>query len=299
MKGIDPHYEKKVTQILHQIKYGRSFLEKKERKEKSPAPLLIGAELAREMEVKVGDKITAISPVFVRTSVGKVPLMKDFVIEGIFQSGYYEYDSTVVYALLPDCQVLYRLGDVITGVAAKVEDIFAAPKLARFLQRTLNYQYAVRDWTSMNVNLFKAIKIEKMVMFIILFLIILVAVFNIISTLIMVVMEKTKEIGILKSLGAQNWSIMFIFMTEGLIIGLVGTLFGCVLGILGCLLIKIFNFSLPGGGEVYYITHLPVKMVLSQIVLVVVTSISISFLSTFYPAINAARLNPALTLRYE
>jgi lipoprotein-releasing system permease protein len=112
-------------------------------------------------------------------------------------------------------------------------------------------------------------------------------------------MEKTKEIGILKSLGAQNWSIMFIFMTEGLIIGLVGTLLGCVLGILGCLLIKIFNFSLPGGGEVYYITHLPVKMVLSQIVLVVVTSISISFLSTFYPAINAARLNPALTLRYE
>ncbi|MFH1612706.1 MAG: lipoprotein-releasing ABC transporter permease subunit [bacterium] len=295
IQGIDPVFEKEVSNIFSEIKIGTSKLNT----EKEFPSLLIGTELANELEVKIGDKITVISPVFIQTSIGKVPRMKEFEITGIFKTGYYEYDSNLVYVSINSCQNLYNMPDVVTGLSVKINDIFSAPSMANFICKKLDYKYLTRDWSVMNINLFKALKIEKIVMFIILALIVLVAVFNIVSTLIMVVMEKTKDIGILKSLGSTNKSIMSIFMIEGIIIGFIGTFIGSVLGIVGCFLIKVLKINIPGGGEVYYITYLPVKMDFSQITLIIISSIILTFLSTIYPSMNAAKINPAQTLRYE
>jgi lipoprotein-releasing system permease protein len=224
--------------------------------------------------------------------------MKKFRVAGIFDSGMFEYDTGLAFISLKNAQNFFNMGDKVTGIEIKVDDIYRADKIAQDIQKLLGIPYWVRDWMVMNKTLFSALKLEKVVMFVILTLIVLVAAFNIISTLIMVVMEKGKDIAILKSMGATKKSIMKIFMLEGLIIGLTGTIIGVIGGYLVCHLLETYHFiKLPS--DVYYLDTLPVKMKVGDFLGVAFAAITISFLATLYPSWNAARLNPVEAIRYE
>jgi len=238
--------------------------------------------------------------------MGMAPRMKKFVVVGIFDSGFYEYDSTLAYLSLRDSQELLQMGGSVTGIEIKIRDLYRADAAAKRLEQALGYPYWARHWMEMNKNLFSALKLEKRVMFIILSLIVLVAAFNIITTLIMVVMEKTKDIAVLKSMGATSRSIMRIFVFQGLIIGAVGTLLGCATGLsvafnlekISTTIETLFGFKiLPG--DVYYLSALPSQVNYGDVAVIVAGSLLISLLSTLYPSYRAGRLDPAETLRYE
>ncbi|MFZ1035866.1 MAG: FtsX-like permease family protein, partial [Smithella sp.] len=244
--------------------------------------------------------------VSISTPMGMVPRMKKFVVVGIFESGFYEYDSTLAYLSLQSCQDFLQMGNTVTGIDIKVDDIYKADGIARKIQSKLGFPFWTQNWMQMNKNLFSALKLEKHVMFIILSLIVLVAAFNIISALIMIVMEKNKDIAILKSMGATSRSIMKIFIFQGLIIGVIGTALGCVTGLavalnlqkISIIVEKIFRFKiLPG--DVYYLSELPSKVNYGDIVIIVVGTLFICFLSTIYPSLRASRTDPAEALRYE
>ena len=271
-----------------------------------PDGIVIGKEMARTLGVFLYDTVTIISPVSISTPMGMVPRMKKFVVVGIFESGFYEYDSTLAYLSLQSCQDFLQMGNTVTGIDIKVDDIYKADSIARKIQSRLGFPFWTQNWMQMNKNLFSALKLEKHVMFIILSLIVLVAAFNIISALIMIVMEKNKDIAILKSMGATSRSIMKIFIFQGLIIGVIGTALGCVTGLAVALNLqkvsivveKIFRFKiLPG--DVYYLSELPSKVNYGDIVIIVVGTLSICFLSTIYPSLRASRTDPAEALRYE
>lgn len=294
IRGIDLEAEERVTNLSKKIKYGSLNFNSGE----LPC-VIIGIELAKKLEITLDGKIIIIAPVFVPSAVGNVPRMQEFRVVGIFETGMYQYDTSMVYTSLKDMQELFDKEDVISGIEVKVNDIFKAKFIALSLMKKLGNQYWVKHWIEMNKNLFIALRTEKITMFIILTLIILVAAFGIISTLIMTVVEKTKEIGILKSMGSSNMSIMRIFIFQGLIIGIVGTILGIILGLVGCKLIDMLQIGIPGGGEVYWLNKLPVKIELMQILLIICCSIIICFCSTFYPALKAAKLNPVEALKYE
>ena len=271
-----------------------------------PDGIVIGKEMARTLGVFLYDTITIISPVSISTPMGMVPRMKKFVVVGIFESGFYEYDSTLAYLSLQSCQDFLQMGNTVTGIDIKVDDIYKADGIARKIQSKLGFPFWTQNWMQMNKNLFSALKLEKHVMFIILSLIVLVAAFNIISALIMIVMEKNKDIAILKSMGATSRSIMKIFIFQGLIIGVIGTALGCVTGLavalnlqkISIIVEKIFRFKiLPG--DVYYLSELPSKVNYGDIVIIVVGTLFICFLSTIYPSLRASRTDPAEALRYE
>jgi lipoprotein-releasing system permease protein len=235
-----------------------------------------------------------------------VPRMKKFVVVGIFESGFYEYDSTLAYTSLADSQEFLGLGDRVTGLEIKVDNIYKAREIAGAIEMKLGYPAWARDWMKMNRNLFAALRLEKRVMFIIVGLIVLVAGFNIICTLIMVVMEKTKDIAILKSMGASAKSIMKIFMLQGVIIGGIGTLLGTVLGLTVAWNIgpitrsieNLFGFKiLPG--DVYYLSELPALVNYEDVAIIVAGSLLVSLLATLYPSRNASKLDPAEAIRYE
>lgn len=258
----------------------------------------IGNELARNLGVFVGEPIRVISPLGTLTPMGRMPRVKRFQVAAIFHSGMYEFDSTLVYASIPRVQEFLGLGDRVTGIEVQVKDIYAADRLAATIQEKLGYPYHTRDWMRMNRSLFSALKLEKIAMFVILTLIVLVAAFNIASTLIMIVMEKTKDIAILKSMGATRQSIMRIFMLEGLIIGTVGTILGLLLGFGLCALLKRYEFiKLPS--DVYYISTLPVKLMGLDVMLIAGAALLISFIATLYPSWQAARMDPVEAIRYE
>ena len=271
-----------------------------------PDGIVIGKEMAKTLGVFLYDTITIISPVSISTPMGMVPRMKKFVVVGIFESGFYEYDSTLAYLSLQSCQDFLQMGNTVTGIDIKVDDIYKADGIARKIQSKLGFPFWTQNWMQMNKNLFSALKLEKHVMFIILSLIVLVAAFNIISALIMIVMEKNKDIAILKSMGATSRSIMKIFIFQGLIIGVIGTALGCVTGLAVALNLqkvsifveKIFRFKiLPG--DVYYLSELPSKVNYGDVVIIVVGTLFICFLSTIYPSLRASRTDPAEALRYE
>jgi lipoprotein-releasing system permease protein len=271
-----------------------------------PDGIVIGKEMAKTLGVFLYDTITIISPVSISTPMGMVPRMKKFVVVGIFESGFYEYDSTLAYLSLQSCQDFLQMGNTVTGIDIKVDDIYKADGIARKIQSKLGFPFWTQNWMQMNKNLFSALKLEKHVMFIILSLIVLVAAFNIISALIMIVMEKNKDIAILKSMGATSRSIMKIFIFQGLIIGVIGTALGCVTGLAVALNLqkvsifveKIFRFKiLPG--DVYYLSELPSKVNYGDVVIIVVGTLFICFLSTIYPSLRASKTDPAEALRYE
>jgi len=323
LRGIDSREEAHVTDLarnivagdLHQLEsgslsqgqsrgqsQGQGHSQRQDKGGDSSTPqmagIVLGQELSRNLGVLVGDIITAISPVERISPMGLAPRFLRFKVVAIFNSGMYEYDSSLAYVSLRTAQRLFNMKDTVTGIEVKVDNIFQAQRVSRDIQKAVGFPYWTRDWMEMNKNLFSALKLEKFAMFIILVLIILVAAFNIISTLVMMVMEKNRDIAILKSMGATARSILLIFIAEGLIIGLVGTLIGCLGGTMTCWLADTYHL-IKLQGDVYYISYLPFKMKLLDIFLVSSASILISFLATVYPAWQASRLDPVVSLRYE
>jgi len=297
IKGIDPASAPTVTNLGSIIKEGT--LQDLDKELPSGLPgIILGKELAMILGVVTGDEIKIISPFGTMTPAGMVPRASRFQVVGIFDSGMYEYDSSLAYVSLAQAQDFFNQPDVATEIEVKVEDIYRVKQLSLKIQEHLGARYQVRDWMDMHKNLYAALKLEKMAMFIILVLIILVASFNIVGTLIMVVRDKHKDIAILKSMGAQSLSIMKIFILEGLIIGLTGT----VLGILGSFVVAALQNTYHIVGlppDVYYISHLIIKITPRDLILVTVSAISISLMATLYPSWQAAQLDPAETLRYE
>jgi lipoprotein-releasing system permease protein len=268
--------------------------------------LVIGIGVARALALRVGERVTLISPQGQVTPAGLMPRLKQFTVVGIFSVDHNEFDSALALARMEDAQVLYRMEALASGVRLKVREIDAAPRIGRELARGIPSDAFVSDWTQQNVNYFRAIQIEKRMMFIILTLIIAVAAFNLVSTLVMAVTDKHPDIAILRTLGASPASIMQIFMVQGVLIGLVGTLIGVVTGIFTALNIDVvvpaieraFNFQILSR-EVYYITELPSDLHWRDVTWVATVSLVLSLVATLYPSWRASRVNPAEALRYE
>ena len=302
LRGIEPKTASKVINLPKNLRAGSlEELEAENKPEgmRSTPGIILGNELARNIGASRGEPVTVISPLGRLTPLGRVPRSQTFRVAGIFDSGMYEYDSTIAYVSLWAAQRFLGIGDRVTGIEVRVDDIYEADRVARAIGKALDgYPYWSRDWMRMNKNLFSALKLEKIVMFIILTLIILVAAFNIVGTLIMVVIEKTRDIAILKSMGATRRSIMKIFMIEGAVIGLVGTLLGLLGGYTLCTLLATYKFiELPS--DVYYISTLPVRMNPLDVALIAVAAIVITLAASVYPAWQASRFDPAEAIRYE
>ncbi|MBI3610532.1 MAG: lipoprotein-releasing ABC transporter permease subunit [Nitrospirae bacterium] len=301
LRGIDPALEGTVTDIRKNLVQGSlddlrpSSTAAAETTPPKPG-IIVGKELAGRLGTFLGDTINVISPTGTPGPLGIIPKIRKFEVVGIFDSGMYEYDSTLAYISIGTAQDFFNLGDVVTGVEVKVDDIFAADRISRAIELELGFPYWARDWMKLNKNLFSALQLEKMMMFIILILIILVASFNIVGTLTMIVVEKSREIAILKAMGATRREVMRIFMVDGLVIGGVGTAIGIPLGYLVCYLLQSF-YTLPS--DIYYISHLPVKIRSLDVLVVSLSAVTISFVATLYPSYQAARLNPSEALRYE
>ena len=301
MKGVDLSTEAKTTEILGHIKFGRLPADADsgtgQSADQGAHPwILIGTELSSMLGVLVGDTINVISPMGEIGPLGMLPKIKQFRVAAIFDMGMFEYDANLALTDLKSSQEFFGLGSAVSGVELKLNDIDAAPEVRKTLNKRLGPPFFVKDWMQMNKNLFSALKLEKFAMFVILILIVLVASFNIVSTLMMNVVEKQKEIAILKSMGAKNQGIMLIFMLQGLVIGIVGTAIGVVGGYMLCIVLNNY-IELPP--DVYYLSKLPVKMQFIDFAIVSCSAIAISFLSTIYPSYYAARLEPVESLRYE
>ena len=297
LRGIDPSRAGRVVDIEKNVEetdlrvLGSSDV---------PPGIILGKELSRLLTAYPGDDVYVVSPFggSLTPIGGRIPHMKKFKVVGLFDSGMYDYDTSFAYVSVESAQQLLKLGQSVHGIEVKVDDIYGVDKISRSILDLVGAAYWTQDWMQMNKNFFSALKLEKVVMFIILVLIILVAAFNIISTLIMMVMEKTKDIAVLKSMGASSKSIMRIFMFDGLVIGVVGTILGIMGGGVLCFLLKRYEFvKLPS--DVYYISTLPVRVQVGDVVLIALSAIAISFLATLYPSYQASRLDPAAAIRYE
>jgi len=268
--------------------------------------IAVGKELAKNLGIALYDEVYLLSPQGITTPMGIVPKMKKFLVVAVFDSGFYEYDSTLVFTEIKDAQEFLDMGNLVTGLEIKVHDIYKADKIAKTLEGKLGFPYWARHWMEMNKNLFSALRLEKRVMFIILSLIVLVAMFNIIVTLIMIVMEKNRDIAILKSMGATAVSIMKIFVYQGLIIGVVGTFLGTLFGLtvaynleeVAQFIENLFGFKIMPG-DVYYLSKLPSQVNYYDVMVIIAGTLLISFLATIYPSFRASRLEPAEALRYD
>ncbi|MHC1699112.1 MAG: lipoprotein-releasing ABC transporter permease subunit [Geobacteraceae bacterium] len=310
LRGIEPDTDVQVTNLSKSIVEGKlaGLDSASSGSPGSPAMpgIIIGKELAKNLNIFVGDTLSVVSPMGNITPFGMVPKMKRFRVAGLFNTGMFEYDSTLAYVGLRQAQDFLAIDKAVTGIQLKVNNVYQADKVANTINQGFGYEYYARDWMQMNKNILFALKTEKMVMFIILTLIVLVAAFGIASTLFMVVMEKTKDIAILKSMGATGASIMKIFVLEGLIIGVAGTVVGVLSGLLVAhnlefivdLVKTLTGFELFSR-DVYYLDHFPSQVVPRDVLLISVTAIFISFVATLYPSWQGSRLPPAEALRYE
>jgi lipoprotein-releasing system permease protein len=299
--GVDPERSRAVADLDrylldHKASELNVPLQGTEKKDK----IFLGAELARRLDVEVGDDIVLFLPILQQTPLGMTPQSRKFQVSGLFQTGMYDYDSVYSYVALPLGRQMYKLEGNVTGVAIKVDNVDLAPSLAQAIREKFGGRYFVQDWLQSNRNLFVALQTEKWVMGIILSLIVLVAALNIVNPLTMMVIEKTKEIGILKAMGASNSSVTLLFIFDGMFIGVLGILIGAALGFGLCEAIARIPIPMPGGGMVYYIDRLPVKVdpVLCYFVIPLV-AVVLCFLATLYPARQAAKLEPVDAIRYE
>ncbi len=301
VRGIDPAVEDRVADIAKHMKVGKldDLVE-------GEFNMVLGVELARALNVGVGDKVTLIAPQGLVTPAAVLPRIKQFKVSGIFEIGMFEFDSGLALINIHDAQKLYRMGDRVTGVRLKVDDLFAAPRIARELLRYLDADAFISDWTMSHANFFRAVQIEKNMMFLILLLIVAVAAFNIVSTLVMAVTDKQADIAILRTLGASPGSIMQVFIVQGALIGLIGLAIGVAGGVALALNIETvvpFLEHLFGvqflAKDVYYISDMPSDLQWRDVVIITAVSFSLTLLATLYPSWRASRTNPAEALRYE
>jgi len=291
IRGIDPHHEKEITDIGGSVIEGRFSFDS--------SGVVLGVELARVLGLAVGDRVNLASPFGgTSTPLGFIPRTKYFRVNGIFDSGMYEYNSSFIYLSLADIQQFLGIENSVTGYEVRVRDVYASSRIASRITRSLGYPFRATDWIAQNRNLFTALRLEKVVTFIVLVLIVLVAAFNIIGMLTMMVMRKTREIGILKAMGAKPQTVTRIFVLAGGLIGLVGTGAGAVFGFVMSWALNKYRFvSLPG--DVYFIKNLPVQMQWQDFAIVCAAAVVITFAATVYPAVKAARLVPLDAIRYE
>ena len=296
LRGVDPESAARVVSFDKMIKEGS--LSSLSESENGIPSIIIGSELAKQIGASTGSLVTVISPEGKLTPLGRTPNTKRFKVTAIFDSGMYEYDASMVYISLGEAQRFLALGDSVTGLELKVKEVYQSDIIARKIQKSLGYPYWTKDWKLMNRSLFSALKLEKLTMFVILTMIVLVGALNIISTLVMVVMEKTRDVAILRAMGASARSIMSIFMFQGILVGVIGTIAGLSSGLGLCHLLSRYKFiNLPS--DVYYISKLPVQVSVSDVSIVAAAAVVISFLATLYPAWYASRLNPVESFRYE
>ncbi|MDD5276547.1 MAG: lipoprotein-releasing ABC transporter permease subunit [Methylovulum sp.] len=301
LSGILPEYEAKVSEVAEKMKAGKlSDLVS------GQYDIVLGAELASYLGVMVGDKVTVISPQVNSTPAGVVPRMRRFTVVGIFQVGMYEYDRNMAFVHIDDAAKLFRMENSVSALRIKMDNLLDAPQITQTLATEFYNDYRVSDWTMAHDNFFQAIKMEKRVMSIILLLMVAVAAFNIVSTLIMVVTDKRGDIAILKTQGLTSGSVMGIFMVLGTVIGIFGTLLGTVGGVLLALnvaeLVKtiedVFGIKFLSA-QVYYISDLPSQLIWTDVYAIAGMAFLLSLLATIYPAWQAAKVNPAEVLRYE
>ena len=301
VRGIIPEEEERVAELGQHMKVG-------DLKDLRPGEfgIVLGSELAQALGARVGEKLVVIAPQGQVTPAGILPRIKQFTLIGIFEVGMFEYDSGLALVRMEDAQRLYRMQDAVSGVRLKLDDLFQAPVVAKELDESLPGGVHASDWTRSHANFFRAVAIEKRMMFIILTLIVAVAAFNIVSTLVMAVTDKLSDIAILRTLGATPGSILKIFMVQGTLIGVIGTLLGIVCGVLLAINIDVVvpaietafgvHFLDP---SVYYIKDLPSDMQWIDVMTVGGVSLVLSLVATIYPSLRAARVNPAEALRYE
>ncbi len=295
LRGIDPGTVGRVLKLRKYLVAGD--IDALASGDQRTPPIILGRDLALQLGVGLGDAVRLILADGPLTPIGIIPRIQTCRVAGIFESGMYEYDSVFAFVSLRTAQRFLDLGESVHGLELAVDDIYQAGAIARRIVGQLGLQYMARDWIRSNKNLFSALKLEKTALSIIVALIVIVAAFNIISTLIMMVMEKNRDIAILKSMGASSSAIMRIFMLEGLIIGVTGTVLGVAGGLFTCDLLKKYDFiKLP---DVYPMSTLPVQVVPADVVLIAAAAVIITLLATVYPSWQAARIAPARTLRYE
>lgn len=297
LRGLEPESEKKINNLMTSFTEGSFEPFVKEGEKSTPPQLVLGVELAANLGVETGDDVVLISPSSITTSAGMMPKMKRFRISGTIKTGYYEFDNTLAYTTLAHASDFLGLKQGANGISIKLRDIDDADTAAEQIREALGYQYSVRTFAQMNSTLYAALKLEKAVMFIILFLIIIVASLNIASNLILLGTEKLRDIGIMRSMGASPGTISRIFIWEGLMIGTAGIICGVSLALVLCWVISTFNIvELPA--DIYYFTKVPVSLQALDVLSVVLGSYIVCFGAALYPAVRASRVSPADAVRY-
>jgi lipoprotein-releasing system permease protein len=301
IRGIDPPLEETVADFSKHMVSGRL-----EDLQPGEFGIVLGVDLARIMHATPGDRVTVIAPQGLMTPAGMVPRLKQFRVTGIFEVGHVEYDSGLALVNIADAQRLYQMGDAVTGVRFKLEDLFKSREVMQQLSQSLHGDYYLSDWTRQNAAFFRAVEIEKRMMFLILMLIVAVAAFNIVSTLVMVVTDKQADVAILRTLGASPGSIMKIFLVQGALIGVIGTLLGVAFGVAVALNIDVLVPALEHAlnvqflsKDVYMISELPSQLKGDDVMIIAGVSLVLSLLAGLYPSWRAARVRPAEALRYE